>query len=365
MRTVLSAIILLGAVCACEPAPAPEVTTPEPGPEASTPRTWTFEQGSLFPAARGLSRAEDGVVLADGRIVVADQNNGLTVIAKDGATRPFGKFAAAGYVHALPASPAGPNGVTLEPDGAHLLVADVFTGAIYRVNIETEATQKVYAHAFGVNTAVSDSTGAIWFTQSTENPAGPDTETRLLVVPMTQYVTDGALFRIAPASPGGAPPAAQRVLGGLGFANSIVIDEKRGQLYLSETMADQVTGYRISVADGTLSDRRVVASVLSPDNIEMDEQGRLWAASPVHNEVVTINPETGETRSVFRAQTAANDRSSAEWQRRSKAREPLIDLFTPDLWAPMPGLLTGVILTPGGGPIYVSGLGDALVKLEP
>lgn len=184
-------------------------------------------------------------------------------------------------------------------------------------------------------------------------------------VPMDKYVTDGALFRIAPPAPGAALPAVQRVLGELAFANSIVIDEKRGQLFLSDTMADQVTGYRISVADGTLSDRRVVASVLTPDNIEMDEGGLLWAASPVGNEVVTINPETGETRSVFRAQTSANDRSSAEWRRRSKAREPRTDLFIPDVWAPMPGLVTGVILTPGGGPVYVSGLADALLKLEP
>lgn len=360
MRIGLFAVVLSGAVSACQPAPISE-----PSSEASTPRTWTFEQGSLFPAARGLSRAEDGVALVDGRIVVVDQRSGLTIIAKDGSTRPFGKFAEAGYVHALPASPAGPNGVALEPDGAHLLVADVFTGAIYRVSIETEATQKIYTHPFGVNTAVSDSSGAIWFTQSTENAAGPDTEARLLSVPMTQYVADGALFRIAPPSPGAAPPAAQRVLSNLAFANSIVIDEKRGQLYLSETMADQVTGYKISVAHGTLSDRRVVAAVLTPDNIEMDEAGLLWAASPVHNEIVTINPESGETKSVFRAQTDANDRITAEWQRRSKAREPVLELFTPELWAPMPGLVTGVVLTPGRGPMYVSGLGDALVKLEP
>jgi len=34
------------------------------------------------------------------------------------------------------------------------------------------------------------------------------------------------------------------------------------------------------------------------------------------------------------------------------------------MWAPMPGLLTGIILTPGGGPVYVSGLGDALIRLD-
>lgn len=30
----------------------------------------------------------------------------------------------------------------------------------------------------------------------------------------------------------------------------------------------------------------------------------------------------------------------------------------------MPGLVTGVIHTPGGGPVYISNLGDALLKIE-
>ena len=42
----------------------------------------------------------------------------------------------------------------------------------------------------------------------------------------------------------------------------------------------------------------------------------------------------------------------------------MLDLFAPDMWSPLPGGVTGVILTPGGGPVYVSGLGDALVKLD-
>jgi hypothetical protein len=47
------------------------------------------------------------------------------------------------------------------------------------------------------------------------------------------------------------------------------------------------------------------------------------------------------------------------------AREPLLDLFTPALWAPLPSPVTGIILSPGDGPAYDSGLGDALVKLNP
>ena len=173
-------------------------------------RTWSFEESSNFPTAKGLVRPEDGLVLRDGRIVVADQERGLRVIAADGSTRPFGRFAAARYVHAPPAQPAGPNGVSLEPDGIHALVADVFTGEIYRVNLESEATEQIYTHEFGVNTAVSDSTGAIWFTQSTENRRGPQSVARLFE-PFDAYTTDGAactglhrLPRTAPARPHGA-----------------------------------------------------------------------------------------------------------------------------------------------------------------
>jgi sugar lactone lactonase YvrE len=324
---------------------------------------WSFDESSKFPAARGLVRPEDGLALRDGRIVVADQEHGLRVIAADGSTRSFGRFAEAGYVHAPPAQTAGPNGVALEPDGVHALVADVFTGAIYRVNLETQATERIYGHTFGVNTAVSDSTGAIWFTQSTENRPGSDSVVRLFE-PFNSYSADGALYRIAPPSPDGARAPARRVLAGLSFANGIVIDEARGRIYLAETLGDRIAGYRLSVASGELSERAVVAEISAPDNVELDEHGRLWVASPVQSAIYVIDPDSGATKTVFRVRTATSQRAVAEWSRRKAAREPLLDLFAPDLWAPLPGAATGVILTPGGGPVYVSGLGDALIKLD-
>jgi hypothetical protein len=154
------------------------------------------------------------------------------------------------------------------------------------------------------------------------------------------------------------------VLDKLSFANGLVVDEARGQLYLAETNRDQVTAYALSVQTGALTRRRVLASVLSPDNIELDAQGRLWAASPVQNAVVVIDPDSGKLQTVFRARTLANDRIVEEWRRSGKAREPRLKLLNPDTWKPMPGLQTGVILTPGRGPVYLSGLGDALVKLD-
>ena len=351
MRTI-SRFIVLAALSACA----------TPASDAGL-RTWSSEESSNFPAARGLVRPEDGLVLRDGRIVVADQERGLRVIAADGSTRSFGRFAAAGYVHTPPAEPAGPNGVSLEPDGIHALVADVFTGEIYRVNLETEATQRVYTHEFGVNTAVSDSTGAIWFTQSTENRRGPQSVARLFE-PFDRFSTDGALYRIAPPSRDGALAPARRVLGGLSFANGIAIDEARGRIYLAETLGDRVTAYRISVASGDLTDPRVLATITAPDNVELDEHGRLWVASPVKSAVYVVEPDGRATTTVFRVHTVKSERAVEEWSRRKAAREPLLDLFAPDLWAPMPGAATGVILTPGGGPVYVSGLGDALIKLD-
>lgn len=315
--------------------------------------------GRLVPAAKGLVRPEDGLVLRDGRILVADQEHGLRVIAADESTRPFGRFAQAGYVHAPPAQTAGPNGVSLEPDGVHALVGDVFTGAIYRVNLETEATERIYTHEFGVNTAVRDSSGAIWFTQSTENRSGPESVARLFE-PFNKYSADGALYRIAP----GASAPARRVLEGLSFANGIAIDEARGVIYFAETLNDRITSYRLSVKSGDLADRKVVAAVSGPDNVELDEQGRLWVASPVQSAVYVVDPNSGAVRTAFRSHTPTSERIVAEWNRRKAAREPLLELFAPDLWTPLPGAITGVILTPGGGPVYLSGLGDALVKTD-
>ena len=38
--------------------------------------------------------------------------------------------------------------------------------------------------------------------------------------------------------------------------------------------------------------------------------------------------------------------------------------LTPELWEPSPGMTTGIILPPDDGPVYVTGLGDALIRLK-
>lgn len=94
----------------------------------AAPPVWEFDPAMIFPAGRSLARPEDGVTLPDGRLIVVDQEHGLRLVAPDGSSEPFGEMAAAGYVHRPPEHAGGANGVSLEPGGLHLLVADIFRG---------------------------------------------------------------------------------------------------------------------------------------------------------------------------------------------------------------------------------------------
>jgi len=106
-----------------------------------------------------------------------------------------------------------------------------------------------------------------------------------------------------------------------------------------------------------------VANVPTPDNIELEESGRLWVASPIANALLVVDPESGEWSTAFHPQTAEHERLMVEWKRRRESGEPLLELFGPDMWSPLLGLLAGMILTSDGGPVYLTGLGDTLVKL--
>lgn len=336
--------------------------TPGTHAVADTPRL-TLEGATFFPADRSLTHAEDGVVLPDGRLLVGDWSHGLVSLSRDGVKRPFGDFAAAGFKTKPNPLWNSPNGVSWEPNGRHVLVADITGGHIYRVDTQTERVERVYDHAFGVNAAVRDLSGAIWFTQSTENSPGAGSEARMFAA-ADRPLSDGAVWRISSEEAGKPEPKAVKVAEGLNFANGIAFDPKRGRLYVAETVSNRVLSFRVDPTTGDLSERRVLAEVTTPDNIEIDADGRVWAASPFANAIYVIDPDTGSANMVFEPNPQASTRSVAELKRRQAAGEPILPLFGPDLWGPMPGLVTGIILSPGDGPDYVSGLGNALVRLD-
>ncbi len=322
-------------------------------------KSWTLADGEIFPADRSLIRAEDGVQLGDGTLIVADQRYGLVRIAPDGSHEPFGDFAAAGFVHDPPEGAAGPNGVHLEPDGRHILVADVFTGRIYRTDIETATTELVLAHRYGVNTAIADSTGAIWFTQSTENQG----EERLFAAVGTP-IGDGAIYRLPRDADGNLAAEPELVVDGLDFPNGFHLDEANGWLFLSETLGDRVLSFALDVENGSLGEHRVLAAIPTPDNMRLAHDGSLWVASPVSNRLFAIDLASGETRVVFDAQTEQGAQVVSEWTARGKAGEGRLDLLGQAGDGGVPGLVTGMIFGRADQPFYVSNLGPALIKIE-
>jgi sugar lactone lactonase YvrE len=345
------ASLLLLASCSGDAAPA--------AAEPALP-SWTFEPTMVFPADRSLVRPEDGVALPDGRLLVADQVHGLRLVMPDGSSQPFGDMAAAGYQHNPPSHPGGANGVSLEPSGTHALIADIFGGAIYRVDVTSGATEKAYQHTYGINAAIRDSRGTIWFTQSARNT--PEEGEGRMWAAVDIPTAEGAVLRLEMA---GDRPAgvAQVVADSLFFANGIAMDEANGDLYVAEIVAGRVWRFRVDPSTGTLGQRSLFADSVAADNLELDQNGNLWMASPLSGEVILANIATGERHIAFRSQTPAQAETMAEFMRRGEAGESRLSLLSPDLWAPLPGLITGVILPQGGGPAYLTTLGDALIRL--
>ena len=144
-KTLLSSLLFIIISCSVED-------------NSSNKVSWSFSDGVAYPEGTQLSRAEDGVILSNGTLIVADQRYGLAKIDLAGNVTPFGDFEALDYEHNPPNVESGPNGVHLTPDKQYVITADVFNGKIYKTSIENNSTEIIYAHKYGTNTAREDST---------------------------------------------------------------------------------------------------------------------------------------------------------------------------------------------------------------
>jgi len=213
-----------------------------------------------------------------------------------------------------------------------------------------------------VNTAVRDSTGAIWFTQSAHN-RGEETEA-LMWAAVDRPLRQGALLRLG-VTDGRLDLEPTVVLDGLQFANGIAIDESSGALYLAETTGQRVWRYDLNVEAGALSEGRVLKSDIFVDNLELDQDGRLWIAAPLPNNVLIVDPVSEEERWLLPEPSPERAALGLEWSRRGEAGESRMSLLTPDAWAPMPGFITGIIHGTEDGRVYLSGLTNALLAVTP
>jgi sugar lactone lactonase YvrE len=315
---------------------------------------FTFQKENLFPGDGSLLRAEDGVYLEDGRIIVVDQAKGLRLIEKDGTNRPFGDFAAAGFVHLPPDQVAAPNGIALEHDGQHILMSDVADGKIYRIKLASEEVEMIYDHPFGVNTIYRDKTGALWFSQSTES-----TNMEEMFRDVNLPVPHGAVFRMADLK---SVPVI--IADSLYFANGITMDKDEKHLFVSETMMDRVHGFEVDINSGLAKYTGVVANVGSPDNLLIDREGRLIVASPLYNQVIAIDFENHSQHVIFDGSSKENLKITNEWNRRSHLGMERLELLSPDLFFPLPGLITGMFFSNDGHTLYITNLGNDLLKYD-
>ena len=72
---------------------------------------------------------------------------------------------------------------------------------------------------------------------------------------------------------------------------------------MPETLANRVLVFDQDVFAGTLSNRTVLATIPSPFNMDLNQDGTLWAASPLSHQIRKIDQDTGTVGVVFDAQT--------------------------------------------------------------
>ena len=313
----------------------------------------------MFPPDGGLARPEDGKALPDGRLVVADERYGFLLLEQDGSHRPFGQFKQAGYSHKPPESPGAPNGVFLEHDKRHLLVSDVYTGKIFRVDSKTEETKLVYDHLYGVNSVYRDRQGTMWFTQSADNPES-NGKGGLWVAGNTPVPT-GSVWKL-PGHGDEFAQNAEEVVGGLYLANGITMDKTETSLYVSESMMNRVLRFRVDTHRGVVSDRENYQMVYMPDNVAIDADNNLWIASHVENSVIVVDQKCRTVHTVFQAPSNSHASYVERWVTAIHLGQPLRALKTPDASKPLPDFLTGMFFSPQGDAVYFTAFGNAIFK---
>jgi sugar lactone lactonase YvrE len=175
-----------------------------------------------------------------------------------------------------------PSGLGWLPDGT-LLVVSMTDRRVMRMDggqLVEHADLSPWA-TFHCNDMVVDGRGRAYV-----GNFGFDLHTGAAPVPAT-------MVRVDPD--GSAQPAATE----LNFPNGTVITPDGRTLVVGESFAGRLTAFDVA-EDGSLSNRRVWAQLEGavPDGICLDEQGAIWVASPISNEVLRVR-EGGEVTQRF------------------------------------------------------------------
>lgn len=245
--------------------------------------------------AVGISRPEDVVVAADGRVFASTTAAAAAEILADGSFRLLGPKRGA------------PNGLTIDPHG-QLLIANfgVWTGepgGLERFDPETNRHDVVVAEVEGrrltaSNYPVVDSQQNVWVSHSTSATLWTDA---------LDGRSDGFIYVVRPDG------TTSVVADGLQFANGLALSADERFLYCAQTVGGDVlrfpvlSGARLGRGDrygpqlGIIPDRSLdpqpdLTSALRSqlgytDGLGFDAAGNLWVTLPAANKIVAIQPD--------------------------------------------------------------------------
>jgi sugar lactone lactonase YvrE len=234
---------------------------------------------------QGLSRPECVLATEKGDIYTADWRGGVAHIRPDGSQTLY-----RGTTDDIPEG-LRPNGIALEPDGSFLLAnLGSEVGGVWRLD-RAGQVRAVLTEVDGQpippsNYVVRDHAARMWLTISTR-----------LVPRALDYRREAATGFIVVMDENGA----RIVADGLGFANECQISPDRRWLYVNETYGRRLSRFALG-ANASLGPKEVVYEFGAgqfPDGLAFDDEGQIWIAGVISNQLLRIDPSTGNAQLVL------------------------------------------------------------------
>ncbi len=240
----------------------------------------------------GLSRPECVLATAKGDLYTADWRGGVAHLKPDGSQTLY-----TGTTADLPEG-LRPNGIALEPDGSFLLAnLGSETGGIWRLTRDGQVSA-FWTQIDGVpiapsNYLVRDHLGRLWLTVSTT-----------LVPRSLDYRREARSGFIAVMDEKGG----RIVADGLGFTNECQVSPDRRWLYVNETYGRRLSRFALR-DDASLGPKEVIYEFGEgqfPDGLAFDEEGRIWIAGVISNQLMRLEPGTGRCEIMLNESDAAH-----------------------------------------------------------
>jgi sugar lactone lactonase YvrE len=260
---------------------------------------WSVNPAEITLTGTGLRRPECVLAQPSGDLWIADLGGGVVHIAPDGGQSVI-RPRDGGGPFAPDENPnidgnqgfSMPNGLCFDPDG-NFVIANFGTNVVEHLTrdghwsliADTVIWPEGSARPIGkANFPAIDREGRLWFSVTASAEAWRNRDQAV--------EADGYIAVIDDWKPGKAGQA-RVVATDLGGANELRFSADWTQLYVAETGADHMTGFRVG-SGPTLTDRQVYGPERlygAPDGFAFDAHGNLWTTLIGQDRLVAITPE--------------------------------------------------------------------------